>query len=722
MANKNKIIPFTIKVNTDNGKVKIEGVTKGFQKAENAYKKLATTMKGGVVAKEIDKVADEAERLQKSTGGAAATVTEMGRAISDMPYGIRGVANNLSQLSSQFVNTMRSAGGFGAALKSMWSAMMGPLGILIAIQAGLALLEAWSMRSKEAAESFSGVFGQSITETSAKLMILRETINSTTLTLEEKQHVLSTAKEEMADLGIKVDETATSFDDLDKVLLKHIDVLTKTAIAQGFLNVFQESANKFAEEQMKTTEEALSGWDNFLIEWGGMYSYRSEINAEKDEKAQENREKNMKKHNDKMAAVFQELQKKLDDGDMYLNYLFGKEDNSGGSSRKRALKIFKAGVLDLEKLILQQQRDMTLATTRDEVEKLEIKKDFAQQDIDRQLETFEKKQQIRLDDYLKSIEGHEKEAELAADARAKHKTAMENAEVEAGEAKMAIRLNYAQKIAEKEIQIEMAIRGKATKDALKTESQLFAMLDPQAYADAGSQYALEESRMNRLQFLEDSVTEAERGGNDKEIQNAQMALNDFNQQLREEDIKNENAYYQNKKDIQMEYVGFLQQTAQLFETLAGDNEAMQKAALIMEKSAATANIIIQTQQAIASRRMGNLMLAAAGPAGVAAQKLDKLPMEKDIARAKVGAALSIANIWATGWGRNNSVKDSGSGGQGSGGRTFDFNLVGSTEQNQLAQTTAGQLDQPVQAYVVSSQITNQQQLDNQIQTDATFGD
>lgn len=57
-----------------------------------------------------------------------------------------------------------------------------------------------------------------------------------------------------------------------------------------------------------------------------------------------------------------------------------------------------------------------------------------------------------------------------------------------------------------------------------------------------------------------------------------------------------------------------------------------------------------------------------------------------------------------------------------GGRTFDFNLVGSTGQDQLAQAVGGQFSQgPVQAYVVSSQMTSQQQLDNIIESDATFG-
>ena len=65
------------------------------------------------------------------------------------------------------------------------------------------------------------------------------------------------------------------------------------------------------------------------------------------------------------------------------------------------------------------------------------------------------------------------------------------------------------------------------------------------------------------------------------------------------------------------------------------------------------------------------------------------------------------------------------GGGGSGGgdntREFNFNLAGSTQSNQLTQSIAGQLSQPIQTYVVSSEITSQQQLDLNIANTATIG-
>ena len=63
----------------------------------------------------------------------------------------------------------------------------------------------------------------------------------------------------------------------------------------------------------------------------------------------------------------------------------------------------------------------------------------------------------------------------------------------------------------------------------------------------------------------------------------------------------------------------------------------------------------------------------------------------------------------------------GSNGGGDNTREFNFNLAGSTQSNQLTQSIAGQLSQPIQTYVVSSEITSQQQLDLNIANTATIG-
>jgi hypothetical protein len=71
-----------------------------------------------------------------------------------------------------------------------------------------------------------------------------------------------------------------------------------------------------------------------------------------------------------------------------------------------------------------------------------------------------------------------------------------------------------------------------------------------------------------------------------------------------------------------------------------------------------------------------------------------------------------------------AVKTPGGGGGGGGVATSkppQFNIVGQSGTNQLAQTIAGQQNKPIEAFVVSSAVTTSQALDrNRVKT-ATFG-
>ena len=62
----------------------------------------------------------------------------------------------------------------------------------------------------------------------------------------------------------------------------------------------------------------------------------------------------------------------------------------------------------------------------------------------------------------------------------------------------------------------------------------------------------------------------------------------------------------------------------------------------------------------------------------------------------------------------------GGGGGGVGDRSFDFNLVGNTQESQLANAIQSQFSSPLKAFVVSKDITTQQELDLNIKSSATF--
>lgn len=717
MAKSSDVIKsFTIKVNTKDGKVKIDGITKGFQGADKAFIKLKNDMEKGLPDIKVPKGFDH---LKDATGSAASSVTELGRVFSDAPYGIRGVANNISQLASQFANTTKKAGGLTAGFAAMGKAFMGPLGILVAFQAAVAALEYFSMQAKPVNVGVE-VMGNSVTETSAKIRILNTILNDENATLEEQQRVITAAKDDLEEYGIEVDTTEEGLQKMGFALSNLQTELERTAIAQGYANVLQQQYNDIAELTVGGIAEQIDWYDHLLGAVTGAYYGIGVANGAVMEGAKD-LTRELAKRREKIAKTMSELRKDIsgegEEPKSLSEYLWGDEKEGGSKTRKRAMKIFKAGLLDMEKLILAQGQELTKLGTKNQLKLLKIARNGKLAETKLKLETFMEKQAIRLADFKESVKGHDKEAEMIAAAEKKFGEMKINANTDTKRAIQAINKTFNEKeYIERERGLQAIAMLEADYALGQSQGAFVANGDDATQQLFTEQIALEEGM--KRDALENSVLLA---GEDYEAKLvAQQALTDFDIQTKQDEILREEAHRQKKSDIAMEYVGFVAQTGQLLGKLAGDNEKLQKAALIVDKGAKTAQVIIQTQAAIAARRAGNMMMAAAGPTGVAAAKLDKLSMAKDIARAKVGAALSIANIWAAS-GKSKSMGSSGGDG-GTSGREFDFNLVGSTGQNQLAQQTAGQLNQPVQAFVVSSAITSQQQLDNNIQGQASFGE
>ena len=82
------------------------------------------------------------------------------------------------------------------------------------------------------------------------------------------------------------------------------------------------------------------------------------------------------------------------------------------------------------------------------------------------------------------------------------------------------------------------------------------------------------------------------------------------------------------------------------------------------------------------------------------------------------SALQIKKIMST---PNSGAGGDSSSSSGSAPTPPQFNIVGQSGTNQLAQTIAGQQNKPIEAFVVSSAVTTSQALDrNRVKT-ATFG-
>lgn len=153
-----------------------------------------------------------------NSGLAGATLTELGRTVSDLPYGIRGVANNLSQLSTLFITLTAKTDGFKNSISLLIKELRGPLGYILAFQAVISLLDFFSQKQNEAKES-TEVIGNQFGESAAKLRTYQKILNDTNIAEKEKVTILKEVSEETDGLNLEIDEN-------NRLTIKSNDLLT----------------------------------------------------------------------------------------------------------------------------------------------------------------------------------------------------------------------------------------------------------------------------------------------------------------------------------------------------------------------------------------------------------------------------------------------------------------------------------------------------------------
>ena len=186
---------------------------------------------------------------------------------------------------------------------------------------------------------------------------------------------------------------------------------------------------------------------------------------------------------------------------------------------------------------------------------------------------------------------------------------------------------------------------------------------------------------------------------------------------------------QAETNLQQAKASAIQGGLQVIGMLAGKSKGVAKTLLVVEKGLAIAQVISSAAKAIAQAK-ANL---AATPAVIGlvpnpAYIIQAAATAKGIATTKLTAATSIATIAAQavaglGGGGGGGASAGGLGGGGAADtqpQAPSFNIVGATETSQLADAVAGQTQQPVQAYVVSNDVTTAQSLENNIVEGATL--
>ena len=200
---------------------------------------------------------------------------------------------------------------------------------------------------------------------------------------------------------------------------------------------------------------------------------------------------------------------------------------------------------------------------------------------------------------------------------------------------------------------------------------------------------------------------------DRSAQAAIKAYNDkiaLEQKTADEEIAIQEEVLRQKEVIAEANMNIVTKSVDLLGQLSGKSKALQKAGIIASAAIGIYSVIKDTQAA-------NVAAIAPPPLGLGPVAGIGLQTKNTI-----GGALSIASITAAsakalkavggGSAGGGSVGGGASGG-GGGSQAPSFNLVQGTGSNQIAQGLASQT-RPLQAYVVASNVTSQQELDRNI--------
>lgn len=620
-----------------------------------------------------------------------AILTEAGRAASDLRFGFNGVANNVGQIASLFGNLIQTSDNVGKSLFQLGKSLIGTGGILIAVQ----LLIAYG---DQIYNFFAG-------------------IDKAAEDAKKEVEQLTSALRKQIDTINDLAETTLRYGAKGKLLIRDIERL------RNEFSEFETGYNNLTDSQKASEDELLElvkAYDELIK--GKKKLLALETDLEQKRKLGEDGFGNVEKA--------QTLYQKQYDLILKLQARFqAKEEGNSLKSSSAQIRIFKEKLLQLEKLE-QRYREKSinkeLQTNEERVQQF-IKNETAKLIIEEK--SYIAREKLRLKNYIEGVEKQkitdQEKYELIVDAENK----LTNEIKTAGEDRIKVEAQIfataqlmrdiqarkngeiGRKLQEKEEQIREAF------DLKKVELLRNSLGDDALYFNARA--AILEEDINRQQEITDRFVQGT-----VERANAEVELFQLKDGLRQNDLDKEIAAIENKKSINNEYIVFAKGISTLLGNIAGENEAVQKAALLIEKGAAIAKIVVSAQTSIASSRAFATAVPLILPPGIPnpAKPIAEADAARGAIRTKVGAAIGIANILAT---TISSFKTPSSGGGGFGGGANvsapSFNVVGASATNQLAQTVAGQINEPLRAYVVGSDISDQQELDRSIISTAGIG-
>lgn len=677
------------------------------------------------VDKSTKRTAKEMKQLSSDTGASTSATLELGRVLSDAPYGIRGMANNIQQLASNlfFMSKKTDAAsgktiGFKGAIGSLLGNLLGPAGLLVIFQGVVALFDWYSTRAKKVTESTKAM-SEGFIGLEKDLSALYLTQEKTNKKIED-YIALSKIKSDLDAKKIENEERlkdiAKELNDLDKKRepaerLKirnqksYNDASDKQSVrAKGYLKGFLKQSETLIEiesSQNKLRKEEMDIIGGSLKE---LEAYRK--NKEALTAAEKDSLKGLEKLKSEQIAIQKTLSKTSED---YIKY--GKDiketqkkiDEITGKVRKKTLvdpKEFEGDIFEVEKMLRQFRYKEVEESAKTATQKAAAKSLIELDSYKNEYKEFKDSENKKYELYLEVLNKQLSKGKITKDSydkalaasteekRVKDLDAYENYL----KGMKGISDRYRTDIIGEDEQLEEGEQAKRKRRQKSADTYMTQKLEKyKAYLDEASKQL-------------GGITDFIEGEFDRELLIQQNQTNALNNELNQR-LLNENLSKEERKKIQNEI-------ALNDEKLRVKQEAIERKKFKAQKAANIAKALIDTASAAAG-----VMADAKG--GFFARLSHAIPtiafglaQVATIARTKfqssTGATPPIGGRGGSG------------GGDGMGDRSFDFNLVGNTLGNQITDAIQGQFNQPLKAYVVSRDITQQQAQDENIRNSASF--
>lgn len=181
----------------------------------------------------------------KGANTANTSMINLGRTVSDAPFGFIGIANNIGPLVENFVSLKKEAGSTGGALKALGSSLAGPGGVIVGIQLVVAAIQfaqlgfsRWGASSKKAKEDTDKLkqANEALVETVSKQRLEFETLVKVAKDVNQTEvaraQALKRLNEILPDTIGKLNAQNIATKEGEEAIRRYIDAVTAKATAE----------------------------------------------------------------------------------------------------------------------------------------------------------------------------------------------------------------------------------------------------------------------------------------------------------------------------------------------------------------------------------------------------------------------------------------------------------------------------------------------------------